>query len=256
MKKLFKEAIALICIVTVCISFTLVNAVPANGANLPPSKITIAIDPGHQQKADLSKERIDPDNKKIGSKYKVTGGCTSVYNKMPEYKYTLIIAKKLKKQLEAKGYNVVLTRNKDKVNISNQQRAKIINNSGAKVCIRLHCDSYGKTAHGVSTIYKPTPNSVYSKGDAARSKVLAKYLLDSQCKETGFAKRKVSARNDLTTQNFSKIPVALIEMGFFSNYKEAKKMNSETYRNKISTGITKGLEKYLNRYYNTNENKL
>lgn len=255
MKKLLKEIISVMCVLTMCVTFTFASAVPAKAVTLPPSKITIAIDPGHQQKANLSKERIDPDNKKLGSKYKVTGGCTSVYNKMPEYKYTLIIAKKLKKQLENKGYKVVLTRSKNNVNISNLQRAKLINKSGARVCIRLHCDSYGKTAHGVSTIYKPTPNSVYSKGDAIRSKVLAQYLLDGQCKETGFAKRHVSARNDLTTQNFSKIPVALIEMGFFSNYSEAKKMNSETYRNKISNGIVKGLEKYLNRYYHVDQAK-
>jgi N-acetylmuramoyl-L-alanine amidase len=237
-------------------AFSLSGLAPGSSvkaATVPRSEITIALDAGHQTKQDLSMERIDPDKKSLGKKYKMAGGCTSVYNHMPEYKYTLIIAKKLKADLEKRGYKVYMVRSTNNVHIGCQARAKKINKSGAKICIRLHCDSYGSSAHGVSTIYKPGHNSYYSKSDAARSKVLASYILSGECKTTGFTKRYNDARNDMTGQNWSKIPVALIEMGFFSNRAEAKKMSKTSYQNKIASGISNGIEKYMKKYYNVDK---
>ncbi|MEG0292486.1 MAG: N-acetylmuramoyl-L-alanine amidase [Anaerovoracaceae bacterium] len=249
MKKIIKITTSIICCIALlvtCVSWS--NPQSVQGANTPSKKITIAIDPGHQQVSDLRQEAIDPDNKALGTKYKVTGGCTSAYNKMSEYRYNLIIATLLKKNLEKRGYDVFMTRSKHKVNVSNQTRAKRVNASGAKLCIRLHCDSINGSASGISTLYKPSTNSYYSKEDRDRSKVFAKYMLESCTKETGLKSRGIVGRNDLTAQNWSKIPVALIEMGFFSNYSEAKKMDTTKFKNQMVSGIGNAVDKYVDRY--------
>ncbi|MCI2061499.1 MAG: N-acetylmuramoyl-L-alanine amidase [Eubacteriaceae bacterium] len=255
-----KNSIAKITAVICCAALAAVScllpaavSVPAQAAVLSRSQITVAIDPGHQKKQDLGMERVDPDNAKLGKKYKMAGGCSSVYNHMGEYRYTMIIAKKLRADLLKRGYKVYMVRTSNDVDLSCQKRARMVNTSGSKICVRLHCDSYGSSAHGVSTIYKPGHNSYYSTADAARSKVLASYMLNGECRTTGFAKRYNDARNDMTGQNWSRIPVALIEMGFFSNYSEAKKMSTEKYQDRITRGIANGIEKYMVRYYHVDE---
>lgn len=254
--KIKARVLCVICCAVLAVTFSLSGLMPGSSVKattLSRSDITIALDAGHQAKQDLRLERIDPDNKSLGRKYKMVGGCTSVYNHMPEYKYTLTIAKKLKADLEKRGYKVYMVRTKNNVDIGCQTRAKKINKSGSKICIRLHCDSYGSSARGVSTIYKPGHNSYYSKSDASRSKVLASYILSGECKTTGFTKRYNDARNDMTGQNWSKIPTALIEMGFFSNRREATIMSRTSCQDKIASGISGGIEKYMKKYYHVDK---
>jgi len=250
--KTIRRILICICCITAAAAMS-AAALPegtANAADTSRSDITIALDAGHQTIADLKYERVDPDNKKLGKKYKMAGGCSSYYNGMPEYKYTLIIAKKLRTALEKKGYKVYMVRTKNNVHIGCQDRAKKINSSGARIAIRLHCDSFGHSARGVSTIYKPGHNSYYSRSDARRSKVLGSYILSGECSATGFSKRYNTASDSMTGQNWSRIPAALIEMGFFSNRSEAKKMSMASCQDKIVKGIGSGIEKYMKRYYN------
>ncbi len=245
-------SIAGVAMLVFCIVFTSVlvaSPTVAHAKSKKKSDLVVAIDAGHQSQVVLGKERIDPDNASLGKKYKEPGGCVSAYNKMPEYKYTLIMAKRLRAALKKEGYKVAMIRTKNSQKVSNIQRAKKANKSGAVICIRLHCDSYGSSAHGVSVLYKPGSNSYYSKTDAKRSKFLASMLLKGECSETRFANLGLSARNDLTGCNWSKIPVALVEMGFFSNYSEAKKMSKKKYQRKIVKGLVKGVNKYMKRYY-------
>lgn len=106
--------------------------VPAQAAVLSRSQITVAIDPGHQKKQDLGMERVDPDNAKLGKKYKMAGGCSSVYNHMGEYRYTLIIAKKLRADLLKRGYKVYMVRTSNDVDLSCRKRARMVNASGSR----------------------------------------------------------------------------------------------------------------------------
>lgn len=103
-------------------------------------KKTIVIDPGHQAKGDSSKEPIG-----LGAsetKAKVTTGATGIYTKQKESELALKVALLLEKELKQEGYNVIMTRKTNDINISNSQRAEIANNAKADAFIRIHADSY------------------------------------------------------------------------------------------------------------------
>lgn len=108
--------------------------------NKDSSKKTIVIDPGHQTKGDSAKEPIGPGAKE--TKAKVTTGATGTFTKQKESELVLKVALQLEKALKQEGYNVIMTRRTNNVNISNIERAKIANNVNADAFIRIHADSY------------------------------------------------------------------------------------------------------------------
>lgn len=223
-------------------------AVSFSGIVLPDAraiegKKIIAIDAGHQSRGNGDLEPIGPGAKV--KKPKVAGGATGVASHVPEYKLTLQIAKKLKKVLEAKGYEVYMVRTKNDVNISNKQRAIRANKSGADIYIRIHADaSSSSKVTGASMLYPSKKNRYVSKLSAP-SKKLSKAILTSYCKKTGIKSRGLIVRDDLTGTNWSKIPVTLIEMGFLSNPAEDKKMQTRAMQKKMVSGIAEGIDDYF-----------
>lgn len=206
-------------------------------------QIKIAIDAGHQQRADGGTEPVGPGSSV--KKMKVAGGATGVATKVPEYKLTLKVAKKLQKALEKKGYQVYMIRTKNNVNISNKQRAVRANKSGADIYIRLHADASASSGvRGASMLYPSTANP-YVKGLSKASKKLSGCILKSYCKKTGIKSRGLVQRDDLTGTNWSKIPVTLIEMGFLSNASEDRFMQKAGNQTKMAAGIAQGIDDYF-----------
>lgn len=119
------------------------------------SKKTIAIDPGHQAKGNSAKEPIGPGAKE--TKAKVTTGATGTFTKQKESELVLKVALQLEKALKQEGYNVIMTRRTNNVNISNSERAKIANDANADVFIRIHADSYSDAS--VNRYINLMPNS-------------------------------------------------------------------------------------------------
>ena len=147
-------------------------------------------------------------------------------------------------ELKKRGYDVYMIRRKQNVNISNKQRAIRANKSGADICIRLHADAASANVRGVSVLY-PSQQNPYVAKLSKKSKKLSKNILDSYCKSTKFKKRGLSKRDDLTGTNWSKIPVALIEMGFMTNKTEDKQMQKKQTQKKMVDGIANGIDQYF-----------
>ena len=104
------------------------------------NKKTIVIDPGHQTRGDSTKEPIGPGATE--TKAKVTTGATGVSTKQKESELALKVALLLEKALKEEGYNVIMTRTTNNVNISNKERAMIANDAEADAFLRIHADSY------------------------------------------------------------------------------------------------------------------
>ena len=206
------------------------------------AKKVIAIDAGHQQRGDSSTEPVGPGAST--KKAKVAGGTSGVYTRVPEYKLTLSVARKLKKELVGRGYKVVMIRTKHDVNISNKERALKANKT-SDICIRIHADgSVSPSVSGASALYPSTSNKYVSKKVSKSSKKLSEKVLSSMCDETGARNRGCIVRDDLTGTNWSTIPVTLIEMGFMSNKTEDIKMQKQSYQNKLAKGMAEGIDSY------------
>ena len=206
-------------------------------------KKKIAIDAGHQLYGDSSTEPVGPGSSV--RKAKVAGGASGVSTGVPEYKMNLNVAKKLKKILIERGYDVYMVRTKNNVNISNKQRAVKANKSGSDRYIRIHGDSSASSSvRGASVLYPSLSNRYVAKLSKS-SKRLSNSIIRKYCALTGIKNRGMVARDDLTGTNWSKIPVSLIEMGFMSNPSEDRLMQNSKFQVKMAKGIANGIDDYF-----------
>lgn len=210
--------------------------------NNPAYRPLVVIDPGHQKNADTTLEKIAPwsDEKK----YKVTGGATGNSTGVKEYELMLEIAKMLKSDLELKNFEVILTRSRNDVNISNQQRAKVANTVGANMFLRLHANSStDESLSGALAICQPRRQEL--EGIYQQSKTFAEIILNTYCENTGIENLGVRRRSDITGLNWSKAPAVLIELGFLSNPGDEAFLTSGSGKREIVRSISRGIEKAL-----------
>lgn len=219
------------------------ESVNLNKKDIHRSKKMVAIDAGHQRKGNYKEEPIGPGADKL--KPKVSSGTIGRSTGVPEYKLNLVIALKVKKELINRGYQVYMVREKNNINLSNRERAELANKSGADIFIRIHADSSVNTGvNGTSTLY-PSKDNPYVPKLSNDSYSLSKAIVNAICNSTGSKNRGSIARDDMSGINWCKIPVSIIEMGFMSNKKEDRLMQTRKYQRKIVKGICDGIDKYF-----------
>jgi N-acetylmuramoyl-L-alanine amidase len=205
-------------------------------------KRMIAIDAGHQSKGNNKTEPIGPGS--ATKKAKVSSGTHGVATGVPEYKLTLAIALKVKEELINRGYDVFMIRETHDVNLSNKERAEMANESGADLFIRIHADGIeNSSVSGTSTLY-PSEDNLYVSELSEDSYALSKAIVDAMCKRTKAKNRGAIARDDMSGINWCSLPVSIIEMGFMSNKKEDRLMQTEEYQDKLAKGICDGIDDY------------
>jgi N-acetylmuramoyl-L-alanine amidase len=208
----------------------------------PADTFVVVIDPGHQARGESRKEPIGPGSTTL--KASVAGGATGVETHVPEYEIALQISMNLKKQLEAHGVKVIMTRTTNDVNLSNSERAEIANKAHADLFLRIHCDgSTDRATSGISTLY-PGPNQ-WTGPIVAPSKRAAIAIHAAVVAATGAVDRGVKPRTDMTGFNWSEVPSVIVETGFLSNPVEDRLLSSPHYQDKIAGGITTGVMKFL-----------
>lgn len=206
-------------------------------------KKLIVIDAGHQRYANTSQEPVGPGAS--ATKAKVTGGTTGRFTGLPEYRLNLKVAKKLKKELVKRGYQVIMVRTKHDVNISNSERAAVANNAKADAFIRIHANgSTDASVNGAMTICQ-TPNNPYNASIYKECRKLSEYVLDGMVNATGFNKQYVWETDTMSGINWCQVPVTIVEMGYMSNQSDDTRMAKLSYRKKFAEGIADGLDAYF-----------
>lgn len=203
----------------------------------------VCIDAGHQQRADMKKEPIGPGASK--KKARVDGGTTGKYTGITEFQLDLEIALKVQKELEDRGYTVVMTRTTNDVNISNSERSIIANEANAEAFVRIHADGSDDTeVHGASTVCQ-TKDNPYNGELYESSRKLSDCVLDGVVASAGCKKRQVIEVDSMSGINWSKVPTTIIEVGYLSNKDEEAKLITDAYQQLLAKGIADGLDNYF-----------
>lgn len=186
----------------------------------------VAIDPGHGG--------FDPGK---------VGGSGSL-----EKEINLAISFKVRKQLEKKGINVVMTRTTDdaicnsddsnKKMTDMRNRVEIINASNAAIAVSIHQNSFtDNSSKGAQVFY-------YS--GSKEGEQLAKIIQNKIREKIGDNNRRMEkANSDYYVLRKVNCPIVIVECGFLSNPGEEALLGEEDYQEKMAQGITEGILQFI-----------
>ena len=196
---------------------------------------TVAIDAGHQAKANTSKEPIGPSSTTM--KAKMPEGAVGTSSGVPEYEVTLTVANR--------GYHVVMIRTSHDVNMSSAERSVAANKSGADILIRLHAGTMDNSSVYGALSTCMTSQNPYNASLHDKSYNLSKKIVDTVCGTTGTKNRGVQETDSSSDINWCEIPVCVFEMGFLSNPDEDTWLQDDGYQGKIASGIAGAVDAYF-----------
>ncbi|MGI6174297.1 MAG: N-acetylmuramoyl-L-alanine amidase family protein [Christensenellales bacterium] len=203
------------------------------------SGIVIGIDAGHQAHANMDTEPVAPGSKE--KKPKVAAGTRGVKSKVAEYIVNLDVSLKLQEALEKEGATVIMARTENDVDISNIERAQMMNEGGAQLFLRLHCNGVNsKSKNGIGLYVRKTGGKVADEAYAA-----AEIILECMVSSTGAREDGLFRRDTYSGLNWAKMPSILVEMGYMTNPEEDLKLNDPEYQNKLVQGMVEGVCRYF-----------
>lgn len=149
-----------------------------------------------------------------------------------EKEFALTMALKLEKRLQGSDVAAVLTRQKD-VYLELSRRAQIANNLKADAFISIHANASNGSASGTETLYTRPDSKPFAE-------VLQKHLAQA----TGLRDRGVKEKNLAVTRE-TKMPAALIEVGFIDNKDDEAKLFDPAFQDKVIEALAKCILEYL-----------
>ncbi len=194
---------------------------------------------------------------------------------MREKDITLAVARSAKGRLEARGFDVLLTRSTDRT-LSLEERTAIAEGANGDVFVSIHVNAAPRArVRGIETYYLDANHERHALGVAAReSGVQPGQLDDLQRVLAGFKVSEIGSRSarlansvhrevvggvreaygsvdDLGVKRgpfhvlfLSDAPAVLVEIGFLSNPTEAARLRSPLYREVIAEQIARGLSRF------------
>ena len=204
--------------------------------------ITVCIDPGHSGVVASGYVPLGPGSSDM--KLADTSGTRGRFSGVAEYVLTMQIANQLRTELEARGYNVIMTRTDNSTPVDCVTRAQIGNN-GADIMVRLHFDGLDNSSVSGAHSIVIAPNNPWNPQTYAGSARLGRCIIDSYCSATGIRNRGVSEQNNMTGNNWSTIPCVLLEMGFMTNQHDDLYMTNPANHSAMVNGIANGIDAYF-----------
>ncbi|MBU1260735.1 MAG: N-acetylmuramoyl-L-alanine amidase [Planctomycetes bacterium] len=147
----------------------------------------------------------------------------------------LDVALQVTQILRDKGYKVIMTRDSDKF-IELEERAAIANRSRADIFVSIHADSCATSSKNGFTLYVARNASWASKSLAGS--------IDKQMLQTGI-KSRGTRKADFRVLKYTRCPAVLVELGYLSNYWEAKQLKNKDMQKRLANAIACGITDYF-----------
>ncbi len=209
--------------------------------------ILVMLDPGHQA-PDSVMSGTEPNGP--GSdveKDKMTPGAVGVTSGVEEYELVLAISQKLREELTARGYQVMMTRETADVSLSNIDRCQMANDAKADILIHIHANTVDDSSAtgAVSTV--PSQENPYISDLYDECMTLSDDVLREYCKATGFQNNGSWRSDNLASLNWSKMPVMVLELGYMTNAADDAYMTDPKNQDTMAQGIANGIDVYFGR---------
>jgi N-acetylmuramoyl-L-alanine amidase len=205
-----------------------------------PGRTVVCIDPGHPSE--------------------VASG-RNVQNGTSETHVDWVVATKLREALEARGYEVVLTKSSEEELVKNKERALVANRARAALMIRLHCDA--SPERGFAVYYPDRQGKARDGSVGPGPGVIEGSRRAAEAVHAGLAEGLQGALNDngvrtdyqtkvgreqggaLTGSIFSEVPVVTIEMVVLSNAGDAEFIKTEEGQRRMAESIADGVTRFV-----------
>ncbi|UEG67197.1 N-acetylmuramoyl-L-alanine amidase [Weissella hellenica] len=180
----------------------------------PLSEATVVLDPGHGGS--------DVGSLSSNGKYEKT--------------YTLLLAKRVKKELEKSGTRVIMTRSTDKL-VYLANIPKVAENKHADLFVSFHFDSAPSKnqATGYTTYYYHQNNGSYALAKSVNTAMNLPLI------------NKGVEFGDFLVIRQNTVPAILLESGYMNNKKDFNYIKSKKYQEKVAKAVPIGLQNYLTR---------
>lgn len=218
----------------------------AGGAAGQREALVVALDPGHDLRANLATEPIGPGS--ATRKIKDGGGTRGVVSGLTEAELTLAVALRLRPLLERAGVRVVMTRTRTAgTSMGNVARARIANRAGAALFLRIHADgSPDRSVRGTHTLY-PALRRGWTDDVYADSRRAAAIVQRELVRALRLPDRGIQERSDFTGFNWADAPVILVELGFMTSPIDDRLLATDVYQRRAALGLCRGTLRFLRR---------
>ncbi|MGY0693875.1 N-acetylmuramoyl-L-alanine amidase family protein [Virgibacillus sp. FSP13] len=183
------------------------------------SALKVVIDPGH------------------GGKDNGATGASGQYEK----NFTLSLSKKVKKLLEQEPeIKVFMTRTDDSfISQESRYRPKYANELNADLYLSIHGNTFSNpNVSGTETFY-------YHKDSRLFAQLIQKHVVEA----TEFKSRGIM-KKDLFVVRDTKMPAALVEVGYLTNPQDESEMRTDNFQSRVATSIIEGIKEYKEREEN------
>lgn len=185
----------------------------------------------------------------------------NVQNGTNETSVAWSVAVRLRDALEAKGYEVVMTKSAEDELVRNKDRALVANRARAALMIRLHCDASQERGYAVyypdrkgrakDGSVGPAQNVIEGSRRAAGSihssmaEGLEGALKDNGIRTDNDTKVGREQGGALTGSIFSDVPVVTIEMVVLSDAGDAEFIKGEAGQQRMALAIAEGVARFV-----------
>lgn len=172
----------------------------------------------------------------------------AVANGVIEKNLALDLARRVKRELEAAGLRVRMTRDGDTF-LSLEERAALAgtHQAAAFVSVHLNTDGEGSAAEGIETYFaesKPLSARQLASTQSSNSADFASAVQRMVCGATKAENRGTKARSYAVVAQ-APCPAVLVECGFITSTDECARLKRDAYRDQIASGIALGVVLFL-----------